>query len=94
MYQIYLAIFAALVSFIAESFEFRIRVRLRPNIFWSRSKHQFSQYKAAFDFLFRTDDDFMMQVIPAVILLILFSLFPTLLPPKILFPLPFLAPLA
>lgn len=93
-YPIYLAIFAAVVAFIAESFEFKIRVRLRPNLFWSRSKHQFSRYRSFFDFLFRTDDDFMMQIIPAVTLFILFSLLPELLPQQIIYPLPSLLPYA
>lgn len=89
-YDLLVAIFAAAVTFIAESFEFKIRARLRPNLFWSRSKHKFSEYKRVFDFLFRTDDDFMMQVIPAIALLILFSIFPELLPEKVLYPIPFL----
>ena len=91
-YSIYIAIFAAAIAFIAESFEFKIRIRLRPNLFWSRSRHRFSRYKAFFDFLFRTDDDFMMQIIPAVALFILFSIFPELLPPEIIQPLPSLLP--
>lgn len=91
-YEIILALFAAAVTFIAESFEFRIRVRLRPNLFWSRSKRKFSSLKSFFDFLFRTDDDFMMQIIPAITLLILFSIFPGLLPEQVLHPLPQLAP--
>ncbi len=90
-YEIIIAIFAAVITFFAESFEFKIRARLRPNLFWSRSRHQFSKYRHFFDFLFRTDDDFIMQIIPAVILLIIFSLFPELLPPKVLFPIPYLS---
>ncbi|WP_455392028.1 hypothetical protein [[Eubacterium] cellulosolvens] len=93
-YPIYLAILAAGVAFIAESFEFKIRVRLRPNLFWSRSKHRFSKYKSVFDFLFRTDDDFMMQVIPAIVLLILFTILPELLPPQVIYPLQSLMPYA
>lgn len=93
-YPIFVAIFAAVVAFIAESFEFKIRMRLRPSIFWSRSKHRFSKYKSFFDFLFRTDDDFMMQIIPAVALFILFSFLPELLPPQVIYPIPSLLPYA
>jgi hypothetical protein len=93
-YELILAIFAATVTFIAESFEFKIRIRLRPNIFWSRSKRQFSGYKRFFDFLFRTDDDFIMQIIPAIILSIVFLIFPALMPPELLHPLPELLPYA
>ena len=93
-YEILLAVLAAIITFIAESFEFKVRLRLRPNLFWSRSKHQFSKFRSLFDFLFRTDDDFMMQVIPAIILSIIFLVFPQLLPPKVLFPLQYLMPYA
>jgi hypothetical protein len=93
-YDILVAIFAAAIAFIAESFEFKIRVRLRSNIFWSRSRHKFSKYRRFFDFLFRTDDDFMMQIIPAVALLILFTIIPELLPMEIIQPLQSLLPYA
>jgi hypothetical protein len=93
-YLILLAIIAAGIAVIAESFEFKIRIRLRPNLFWSRSKHRFSSYTRFFDFLFRTDDDFMMQIIPAIILLVIFTVFPMLLPPEVLHPLPQLLPFA
>ncbi len=93
-YELILAILAAIITFIAESFEFKIRVRLRPNLFWSRSRKRFSGYKRFFDFLFRTDDDFIMQIIPAIILSIVFLLFPTLMPSELLHPLPELLPFA
>lgn len=93
-YDIIVAMFAAAIAVIAESFEFKIRIRLRPNIFWSRSKERFSRFKAFFDFLFRTDDDFMMQIIPAITLLILFTIRPDLLPPEIIQPLSSLLPYA
>jgi hypothetical protein len=93
-YYIVVALFAAGVCIIAESFEFRIRVRLRPNLFWSRSRKKLSSFKSFFDFIFRTDDDFMMQIIPAVTLAILFLVFPQLMPDKILFPLNELLPFA
>jgi hypothetical protein len=93
-YSILLAIIAAGITLIAESFEFKVRMKLRPNIFWSRSKKKFSIYRYYFNFLFRTDDDFMMQIIPAVILSILFLIFPELFPQKVLLPLPGLIPYA
>ena len=93
-YQPILALFAAAVAIIAESFEFKIRIRLRPNLFWSRTKKRFSDYKHFFNFLFRTDDDFIMQIIPAVVLLIVFLVLPELMPPEIFKPLPQLAPFA
>jgi dolichol kinase len=91
-YTFFLAIFAAGVTFIAESFEFKIRVRLRPNLFWSRSKKKLSGTQSFFDFLFRTDDDFIMQIIPAVVLYLLFLILPNLAPPQLLHPLPQLLP--
>lgn len=91
-YEILLAFFAAAVAFIAESFEFKIRMRLRPNLFWSRSKKRLSNYRKFFNFLFRTDDDFIMQLLPAVVLFIVFLIFPNLMPPKLLHPLPQLIP--
>jgi hypothetical protein len=91
-YYIIVALFAAAVTVIAESFEFKIRIRLRPNLFWSRSRKKLSSFKSFFDFIFRTDDDFMMQIIPAVTLVILFFVFPDLMPEKILYPLPELLP--
>ena len=93
-YPILLAIIAAGIAFIAESFEFKIRIRLRSNLFWSRSKHRFSSYKGLFYFLFRTDDDFIMQILPAIILLVIFTVFPMLLPSEVLHPLPQLLPFA
>jgi hypothetical protein len=91
-YYIIVALFAAGVTIIAESFEFRIRIRLRPNLFWSRSRRELSNLKSFFDFIFRTDDDFMMQIIPAVTLAILFFVFPDLMPERILHPLVELLP--
>ena len=87
-YILILALFGAAIAIIAESFEFKVRIRLRPNIFWSRSKKRFSYYKSFFYFLFRTDDDFIMQIIPAIVLLIIYSIFPEFLPPTLLHPLP------
>jgi hypothetical protein len=91
-FMVSIAIFAAGVTFIAESFEFKIRVRLRPNLFWSRSKKKLSGIQSFFDFLFRTDDDFIMQIIPAVVLYLLFLILPNLAPPQLLHPLPQLLP--
>ncbi len=91
-YFLLVALFAAALTFIAESFEFKIRVRLRPNLFWSRSKRKFSTLKSFFNFLFRTDDDFTMQLIPALILFLFFLIMPELMPPQILHPLPSLLP--
>ena len=90
-YPLLLAIFAAGVTFIAQFIEFKIQWRVRKSLFWSRSKHEVSRYNKYFDFLFKTDDDFIMQVIPAVVLFILFAIAPELIPDVLLEPIEQLA---
>jgi dolichol kinase len=90
-YILILAIFAAGVTFIAQFIEFKIQWRVRKSLFWSRSKHEVSEYRKYFDFLFKTDDDFMMQIMPAIVLFILFLIQPDLMPDTLLEPLEQLA---
>jgi dolichol kinase len=71
-YHLLLAIFSASIVFIAESLDIEIHWGLREDLFMSRSKRKVSKYKQWFDIVFKADDDFMMQVIPAIILLVTF----------------------
>ena len=85
LYPLYLMIIiAAGIVLISEAVEFRVQWRLRPHLFYSRSKHKVSRYNKFFEFLFKTDDDFMMQVIPAVILFLVFNLVPIGMPPELI----------
>jgi dolichol kinase len=70
-YPIGLAIIAGGITFIAESIELEIQWGLREDLFTSRSKGRVSKYRQWFDFVFKADDDFMMQVVPAIIITIL-----------------------
>jgi hypothetical protein len=90
-YPILLAIFAAGVTFVAQFIEFKIQWHVRKSLFWSRSKHEVWKYNRYFDALFKTDDDFMMQMIPAVVLFILFTFVPELMPEVLLIPIEQLA---
>jgi hypothetical protein len=90
-YQLLVAILAAGITFIAQFIEFRIQWRVRRSLFWSRSKHEVSKYQKYFDFLFKTDDDFMMQIIPALTLLFLFLIHPDFMPDPLIEPLEQLA---
>jgi dolichol kinase len=86
-YWLLVAIFAAGATFIAQFIEFKVQWRVRRSLFWSRSKHEVSPYQKYFDILFKTDDDFMMQIIPAVVLFVLFLIRPELMPDPLLEPL-------
>lgn len=90
-YMLILAVFAAGVTFIAQFIEFKVQWRVRRSLFWSRSKHEVSKYRKYFDFLFKTDDDLMMQFIPAVVLFFVFLILPDLMPDTLLEPLDQLA---
>lgn len=82
----YTAIFAGVVAFIAESVDFEINARIRPNIFYSRSKQATSRSYDFFKWAFRSDDDFMMQVIPGFVLGVLFLATQHLYPDLSMFP--------
>jgi hypothetical protein len=85
LYPLYLIVlFAAGVVLVSEAVEFRVQWRLRGHLFYSRSKDTVSKYNKFFEFLFKTDDDFMMQVIPAVILFLVFNLIPIGMPPELI----------
>jgi dolichol kinase len=73
-YHLVIGFVAAGIVLISESVEFRIKWQLRPHLFYSRSQKKVSRYKRFFEVLFRTDDDFMMQIIPALSLLVIFTL--------------------
>lgn len=66
-YNILLAAIASLAAFLAESLNIRISWEWRDELFYSRSRRKVSKYKKAFDFFLRSDDDFMMQMVPAVV---------------------------
>ena len=67
-YPLLLAIIASAAAFIAESINIQVSWEFRNELFYSRSKKKVSKYKDWFDFIFRTDDDFMMQIIPAIVI--------------------------
>jgi dolichol kinase len=67
-YPILLAVIAGGVTFIAESFEIEVQWGLREDLFKSRSRGRVSKYRKLFDLVFKTDDDFVMQVVPAIII--------------------------
>jgi hypothetical protein len=58
--------FAAIAGLIAESMTLEINWEFRDELFYSRSQKKVSRYKEWFDFIFKTDDDLMMQLIPAL----------------------------
>lgn len=62
------------ILLISESLEFRIKWELKPHLFYSRSKKTISRNKRFFEFLFKTDDDFIMQIVTAVSLLIIYTI--------------------
>ncbi|UCH87923.1 MAG: hypothetical protein JSV49_06540 [Thermoplasmata archaeon] len=75
MYNMILAIVAAGIILVSESVEFRIKSQLKPQLFYSRSKKRVSKYRKFFEIIFKTDDDFMMQVIPAISLAVIYFIF-------------------
>ena len=84
-YEIVLAIVAAGIALISESMEIRVTSRFRPSLFYSRSKRKVSPYRNFFTILLKTDDDFMMQIVPAVFLTVVFFILgDAYLPPEIL----------
>jgi dolichol kinase len=79
-YHILFAVPIAAVAVIAESVDIRLRLSLRPNLLYSRSRKKMSQLNEKFDTLTRFDDDFTMQMIPAVILLVIYLNMPGVFP--------------
>jgi hypothetical protein len=73
-YRLELAVLAAGIMMVSESLEIRVKWQLRPTLFYSRSKKKVSHYRNFFEVLFKTDDDFMMQIVPAVALAVIFLL--------------------
>ena len=71
-YPLPLTLFAGAVTFMAESIEFKIEWKLRSTLFYSRSKQSVSKYKRFFGHFLKTDDDFVMQIIPAMTLMLTF----------------------
>jgi len=94
-YSIPLAILAGSIAFVAEATEFDITWRLRSKLFWSRSTGEISPLKKYSKIIFKTDDDFMMQFIPAIYLGLLWLWDPGIFPAEpLIAPLEMLATLA
>ncbi len=85
-YSFFLALFAGVVTFFAESVQFQVHWSLRDTVFMSRSKGTVSPWAKRFDLIFNLDDDLIMQLIPTFLLLIIFNLFPHVFPSPIIIP--------
>lgn len=99
-YPLPIAILVGIITFLAESLNVEIIWEFREELFYSRSRRKVSRRKELFDFIFKTDDDFMMQVVPAVVIYVMMLIFSAngwtwLMPPdNLLNPLPDLMPFA
>ncbi len=85
--RILLTLFAGGITTIAETVELEIKWGIRDDFFRSRSKDEMSRYRRYFDLIFKFDDDFLMQVIPAIVLGMIWVVAPSLFPPPKIAPL-------
>lgn len=85
-YNIWLGILAGLFTFFAESIQLDVNWQLRDNIFKSRSRGTVDPIAKYFKFAFHLDDDMIMQIVPATILLLIFFNFPQYFPAEAVHP--------
>lgn len=90
-YHWIMAIVAGTICFLAEATEFGYRWSLRRDLFYSRHQGRESELVKYSRFYTTTDDDFTMQVLPGLILLIIYLMNPGWFPEPLIEPIGFLA---